>query len=66
MRAEYLTYVEEYKDRLENLMITLRQGQYWKVIEKREIQGYSFNKLGIIFVHQVLCEGFPQSGTDQQ
>ena len=54
MRLEYLSYVEEYKDKLEPLMSTLEEKRVWKKIKRTIVPSYSFQKDGVVFVYQVL------------
>ena len=52
MRKEYLTYVEEYVDRLVPLMDKLEKDGVWTNVVKLDVPNYSFNKTGIVFVYQ--------------
>ena len=54
MRLEYLSYVEEYKDKLEPLMNTLEVRGLWRKVERKIVPCYSFQKEGVVFVYQVL------------
>jgi ubiquinone/menaquinone biosynthesis C-methylase UbiE len=52
MREEYLSYVAEYKDRLEPLMNDLQTNGTWSLKLRLQVPNYSFNKTGLIFVFQ--------------
>ena len=54
MRREYLSYVEEYKDRLEPLMDKLEDQGQWKKVVRKIVPSYSFQKDGVVYVYQVL------------
>lgn len=54
MREEYLTYVEEYKDRLEPLMQELADEGKWERVSRTVVPHYSFGKNGIVFMFKVL------------
>ena len=53
MRKEYLKYVAEYVDRLEPLMHKLEQDNKWKMLDKREVSNYAFNRAGLVFRFRV-------------
>lgn len=51
MRKEYLDYVKDYAGRLEPLMEKLeREEKKWSLVTKFDVDNYSFNKSGKIFV----------------
>lgn len=51
MRKEYLNYVKDYAGRLEPLMDKLeREENLWSSVAKFDVDNYSFNKSGQIFV----------------
>jgi ubiquinone/menaquinone biosynthesis C-methylase UbiE len=52
MREEYLSYVEEYKDRLEPLMNELEKNGIWSLKLRLQVPNFSFNKTALIFVFQ--------------
>ena len=54
MRREYLSYVEEYKDKLEPLMDTLEDQGNWKKVVRKIVPCYSFQKDGMVYVYQIL------------
>lgn len=54
MRREYLSYVEEYKDRLEPLMNTLEENGSWEKVVRKIVPSYSFQKEGVVYVYRVL------------
>ncbi|CAL4133506.1 unnamed protein product [Meganyctiphanes norvegica] len=54
MRKEYLEYVEEYKGKLEPYMEELEKLKKWQKIGRREVEGYSFGKTGLVFTYKVL------------
>lgn len=54
MREEYLSYVQEYKGHLENLMTKLEDTNQWQLISRKTVQNYSFNKNGVVFKYHVV------------
>ncbi|KAK6186311.1 hypothetical protein SNE40_008372 [Patella caerulea] len=52
MREEYLSYVEDYKDKLEPLMAKLEKEEKWKRLSRDVIPNYSFNKNGVVFKYE--------------
>ena len=50
MREEYLSYVEEYKDRLEPLMSKLIDESIWKRQHRLQVPNYSFNKTRLVYI----------------
>lgn len=52
MRKEYLTYVAEYVDRLEPLFKLLENEGIWSRLADFNVENYSFNKTGRVFVFQ--------------
>lgn len=51
MRREYLNYVNDYVDRLEPLMEHMEKVENkWALITKFDVDNYSFNKTGRIYV----------------
>ncbi len=60
MRREYLTYVNEYRGRLEPFMTLLEEQGYWERLQQKEVSAYSFGvKPGLVFVFKVKSHGFP-------
>ena len=57
MREEYLSYVEEYVDRLEPFMKELERLEKWELVERTVVPKYSFGKNGVIFVYKVRENG---------
>ena len=53
MRKEYLTYVEDYKD-LVPRMKQMEKDKKWKILSDKTVEGYSFNKQGMVFIFEVL------------
>ena len=53
MRAEHLTKVEQYKDKLEPLMDKLEKEGKWKKIERKIFQRFFLDKDGILWKYQV-------------
>ena len=52
MRKEYLSYVDNYKGKLEPLMDRMVNEKVWKKLIRLEVENYSFNKTGIVFLFQ--------------
>ncbi|XP_050395332.2 methyltransferase-like protein 27 [Patella vulgata] len=52
MREEYLSYVEDYKNKLEPLMSQLENEGKWRRLSREVIPNYSFNKNGIVFKYE--------------
>ncbi|CAF0927183.1 unnamed protein product [Brachionus calyciflorus] len=50
MRKEYLTDVKDYENRLEPLMNQMIDEKIWFNITRFEVENYSFNKTGIVYV----------------
>ena len=50
MREEYLSYVEEYKDRLEPLMNKFVDDGILERLERIRVPHYSFLKTGLVFI----------------
>ena len=50
MREEYLSIVDEYKDRLEPLMKQMESEGVWKIEQRIQVPHYSFNKTGLVFI----------------
>lgn len=53
MRKEYLTYVEDYKDLIPR-MKQMEEDNKWKILSCKTVEGYSFNKQGLVFILKVL------------
>ena len=54
MRQEYLTYVADYKDRIDPMMEQYEQENLWRKMERTVVPDYSFGKPGVVFVYKVL------------
>ncbi|XP_071448302.1 methyltransferase-like protein 27 isoform X2 [Hetaerina americana] len=54
MREEYLSYVNEYVDKLEPHLKELEALKKCKKVSRTVVPNYSFNKNGIVFVYQAL------------
>jgi len=54
MRKEYLKYVSEYTDRLEPAIARLETQGHWRLLERREVTNYSFNRDGVLFKMKVI------------
>lgn len=52
-RAEHLTAVEEYRDRLEPLMKQLEDQGKWRQLERTIFQGFFLDKEGILLKYEV-------------
>ncbi|XP_055955314.1 methyltransferase-like protein 27 [Patella vulgata] len=52
MREEYLSYVEDYKNKLEPLMAKLEKEGKWRRSSRDVIPNYSFNKNGVVFKYE--------------
>ena len=50
MREEYLSYVPEYKDRLEPHMCDMEAAGIWTLTTRTTVPNYSFRKNGVVFV----------------
>ena len=62
MREEYLSNVNEYDGKLEPLMKSLCDTQHWRHVDRQQLESYYFEKLGVTFIKQVLCQGYPELG----
>lgn len=54
MREEYLRDATQYKDKLEPFMTSLIANNQWKLISRKQVERYSFDKNGVVFVYEVL------------
>ncbi|CAG7721033.1 unnamed protein product [Allacma fusca] len=54
MREEYLSYVQEYVDKLEPYMDDLEAKSQWKRLSRYIVPEYSFNKNGVVFKYEVI------------
>jgi len=54
MREEYLSYVQEYVDKLEPFMDALEDKGEWKRLSRKIVPEYSFNKNGVVFKYEVI------------
>jgi hypothetical protein len=54
MRAEYLTTVDEYRNRLEPLMRKMcdQPERAWTQVARIEVPNYSFDKTGVVYIFQ--------------
>ena len=52
-RAEHLKTVEEYRDKLEPLMLQLEREGKWKQIKRDIFQGFFLDKDGIVWKYKV-------------
>ncbi|XP_046385481.1 methyltransferase-like protein 27 [Ischnura elegans] len=54
MREEYLSYVNEYVNKLEPHLNELEANKKCKKVSRTVVPNYSFNKNGVVFVYQAL------------
>ena len=59
MRREYLTVVDDYRDRLEPAMEKLVEKGCWQRVETVQVPCYSFGKDGMVYVFRVTQNGAP-------